>query len=386
MKKYFIICLILSLLVTGCNFEELPESTKALDIEKVPASMGWIYDLYFHRYTKVVAPNGKPIHIVAQNRITDEQMVRARGVLEHYLKDLPGSVYGADKSAVANRMADNGAILLMLNGFDIGFVPVPGQPLYEEEIQVEGHTWYIDQDYDNHRDATFEEILHLVHDYGIGVDGPNSFPGALPAYQSEIRAAQENALDNNLWGIGAEYWKIVELSNENSLSQEYLASVIDVYYGLWGAWDESATHGMYGLYVSKTRDEISTEDPMGAELMNNKFFHPYLTFNARIDADFQGTFSLCFDSDIPYTHHSRYLRYITLTGINNSNVRVNSFDNDITGNNGTNTVLFSGDFSDYTIIQDGSEVIVIDSQYDRDGTNTLRDVEHLQFDDQTIEL
>ncbi len=383
MKKYFMIGVFIC--VTGCNFEELPESTKSLGIEKVPASMGYDYVFYFHRYTKIVAPNGKPIHIVAQNRISDEQMVRARGVLQHYLNDIPGSVYGANKSVVANKMADNGAILLLLNGSDYGFVPVEGQPLYEEEIQVEGHQWYINQDFENHRDATFEEILHLVHDYGIGVDGANSLPGALPEFQFEIRTAQQNALMNNLWGIDAEDW-INELSIENSLSQEYLASLIDVYYGLWGAWQESSTHGMHGLYVSKTRDEISNEDPVGDHLMNNTFFHPYLTYNARIDADFKGTFSLFFDEEIPYTHHSQYLKNITLTGTNDSNVRVNNFDNDITGNFGINTVVFSGSYSEYTIYQDGSELTVIDIQHDRDGKNTLRDIERLKFDDQEVEL
>ncbi len=31
--------------------------------------------------------------------------------------------------------------------------------------------------------------------------------------------------------------------------------------------------------------------------MNNKFFHPYLTYNARIDANFKDTFSLRFDNE-----------------------------------------------------------------------------------------
>jgi len=207
----------------------------------------------------------------------------------------------------------------------------------------------------NQSRASFEEILHLVHDYGIGVDGPGTQAGALPEYQSEIRLAQQNALTNNIWGIDAKEWTD-ELSKENSLSQEYLAAVIDVYYGLWGAWQESPTHGMQGLYVSKTRNTITKSDPMGAELMNNKFFHPYLTYNARISADFKGTFSLRFDREIPYTHHSQYLRDITLTGINDSHVRVNGFDNEITGNNGTNTIVFPGKYSEYTIINDNKPI------------------------------
>ena len=50
----------------------------------------------------------------------------------------------------------------------------------------------------DHRDAAFEEILHLIHDMGIGVDGSNSISNpALPEYQAEIRAAQINAIYKN---------------------------------------------------------------------------------------------------------------------------------------------------------------------------------------------
>ncbi len=58
-----------------------------------------------------------------------------------------------------------------------------GQPLYQSEIQVEGHRWYIEQNYD-HRDATFEEILHLVHDTGIGVDQYERFYGGFACLSS----------------------------------------------------------------------------------------------------------------------------------------------------------------------------------------------------------
>ena len=345
-----------------------------------------------------MAPNGQSIHILAQTQITNEQMVRARNVLEHYLTNLPGSLYGSDKSAVANKMAENEAILLLLNGSDDGTNPatdIGGQPLYHDEIQVEGHPWYLNQNYE-HRDATFEEVLHLVHDYGIGVDQYPEFIGALPAFQTEIRAAQQKALSANLWGLTEEVrssqenrayvadW-ISELTEENSLSQEYLAAVIDSYYGLWGAWEENS-HGMWGLYLAKTRDEIVTKDPMGAALMNNKFFHSYLTYNARIDASFEGTFSLKFDENLPYTHHSQYLKKLTLTGNKNSNVRVNKFDNQITGNAGINTIIFSGNSSEYTINQNNPKVVVTDNQMGRDGANTLLDIEKLQFLDQTIAL
>lgn len=151
----------------------------------------------------VITPNGGAIYIVAQDDLDQEQIIRARSVLKHYLKDLPGSKYGDNKALIANKMAENGAVFLLLNGQDDGSneVDVPGQPLYKNEIQVEGHPWYVKQDYE-HRDATFEEILHLVHDYGIGVDGPYSFPRGGVQFQKKIRAVQKNAFKKKIWGWG----------------------------------------------------------------------------------------------------------------------------------------------------------------------------------------
>ncbi len=354
----------------------------------IPSDLNRVYRKNFNRYTKVTTPNGGTIHIVAQDKLTDEQIIRCRSVLEFYLSNYPGSEYGADKSAVANKMAENKAILCLLNGQDDGSNPVgnkvSGQPLYQNEIQVEGGTWYMNQNYE-HRDATFEEILHFVHDNGIGIDGANGKPGALPAYQAEIRAAQQNALSNNLWGIGQEQW-IAELTKENSLSQEYWASVVDSYYGLWGAFTESATNGMWGFYVAKTREDMPGDDPMGYALMNNKFLHPYLTYNARIDASLNGNFSLKFDASKPYTYHSRYLKDITLLGNNNNSVTVNELDNNITGNKGTNTVIFSGASSEYSVETNAGVTTVTDNTSGRDGKNTLSNIEKLQFTDKTIDL
>jgi hypothetical protein len=363
--------------------------TNDLGISVVPNSLKTTYTaaLKFDRYTKFDTPNGGQIHIIAQNEITDNQIVRSRNILQHYLTDYPDSEYGADKSGVANKMAENGATLLLLNGVDDGTnagAELNGQPLYYGEMQVEGHSWYINQNYE-YRDASFEEILHLVHDYGIGVDQNAEFYGALPEYQAEIRVAQVTAVSGNLWAWQADRadW-LAELTAENSLSQEYLASVVDTYYGLWGAFD--SVYGMWGAYISKTRDDMLTTDPQGAALMDNKFLHPYLTYNARIDESFVGSFSLRFNEDLSYTHHAQYLKDTTLTGTNDSNVIVNQLDNNISGNSGINTIVFSGQSGQYQITNENGEIKVQDLQDDRDGTNTFDAVEKLQFSDTTIEI
>ena len=120
--------------------------------------------------------------------------------------------------------------------------------------------------------------------------------------------------------------------------------------------------------------------------MDNQFFHPYLTYNARIDASFVGNFSLKFNSSLPYTNHAQYLKDITLTGTNDSNVVVNQLDNKISGNSGTNTVIFSGQLSHYQITNENGQIIVKDLQDSNDGTNTLIAIEKLQFSDSTINV
>ena len=388
MKKIvFLFIILISCSYDNSENKSIGQANPELGIENIiPLSLGKEYSVNFNRYTKVKTPDGGVIHIVAQSNLSEEQIVRSRSILEHFLENFEGSKYGNDKSELANRMARNGAILTLLNGQDDGNNPVQvtGQALYENEIQVEGGQWYINQDF-NHRDATYEEILHLVHDYGIGIDGHNSFPGVMPEFQSEIRKAQEYALKNKLWGLNANDW-INELTDENSLTQEYLAALIDSYYGLWGAWEENKTHGMWGIYVAKTRDEIKSEDINGAKLLNNKFFHPYLTYNARIDKNFNGLFSLKFDSLKPYTNHSQYLKDITLLGKNDVSVSINQLNNNITGNKGQNMVIFNGDSSDYIIDIKSEQILVTDKIFNRDGINILRDIERLKFNDQIIDI
>lgn len=408
---FFLICLF-SLSCAQTLPNDIDISTSPNGVVDLPNTVNAVWQNNgFVKYTKIVSPNGQAIHFVAQNQLSEAQIVRARNILEFFLTNVPGSEFGTDKSAVANQMAANNAILLLLNGADgQGNDPdLPGQYLFEDEIAIEGHSWYINNNFD-HRDAAFEEILHLMHDTGIGVDGPNTFPGVLPAYQTEIRAAQENAGMNNfsIWPIGADGtnpgvqdW-YNELDDENSLSQEYLASVVDSYYGFWGPWTEEPG-GMWGLYVAKTRAEIETLDPMGTSLME-QYFSPYININMDIDPSFNGLFSMTFEANQPYTHKSQYLQHCTLTGNNPAGLKGNDLYNRLTGNEannelegkkgndrlngeaGSDIAIFSGNAADYTISNQANSTIVADNFSNRDGVDTLWNMEILRFSDQDVEL
>jgi len=412
MKKIYTV-LFLTLISLSSNAQLLDTyniNTSANGVISMPYTFGAYSS--FVKYTKIQAPNGQAIHIIAQNLITDAQIVRARNILQFYLTNVPGSLYGADKTAVINKMGTNEAILMLLNGSDGGSTPPPinAQPLYQNEMAVEGHPWYTTNDY-NHRDAAYEEILHFMHDMGIGVDGTNTVPGALPAYQSEIRAAQNNADNNNyqIWPMGAQTdpsW-YNELNTENSLSQEYLASVVDSYYGFWEAWNEvgnpnSATRGMWGEYIAKTRTEIETEDPMGWAIMP-KYFSPMININMDIDPSFTGVFNMSRTTAQPYTYKSQYLQHVSLTGSNASGLKGNDTNNELNGNDANNTiegakgndridckggttdkVIFTGNYADYTFTINTDHYIVTDNTLNRDGVDTVYNCEVLKFADQEV--
>ncbi|NKB86707.1 MAG: hypothetical protein GKS06_00600 [Acidobacteria bacterium] len=368
-------------------------------IRTIPSDYAATHGEAFCKYTEVTAPNGKAITIFAQVEISNAQLIYARSVLEFFLEDVPGSLHGADKSAIANRMADNGASMLMLKGHDgehdlSALEGLRGQPLYEDETAAPGSAWYIENVFDGHRDATFEEIFHLVHDFGIGVDYEGAARGAAPEYQAAIRAAQINALDvEGLWAQDDRVsdW-IEELREEGSLTQEYIASVIDSYYGLWGPYTERPG-GMWGFYVAKTRDAIATADPRGFELMQ-MFLSPVLTFEVPLPPDFEGTFTMTFDPETPYTHKSRYLRDVTLTGSEHANLVGNELDNRLRGNAGNNvldggpgfdTAAMRGPRSDYDVtVSSTADLVLTDRVANRDGSVHLRGVEEVDFGGHTM--
>ena len=338
----------------------------------------------FTRYARVVAPNGGVIPLFAQDEISEGQLRRARNLLRFFLRDVPDTSWGLDKAEVANKMAENGAALMMPNGeHEEGNEPnLPAQPLYADETPVEGDRWFMNNNY-NHRDAAFEEIFHLVHDEGIGTDDP----GALPDYQDELDNEARAAIEDGRWGIPIDpevtEW-LEELEQENSLAQEYIASVIDSYYGLWGAWDEG-DGGMWGIYIAKTRDEESTLDPAGKTLLEH-FLPPLLTTELRLDPDLDQDFSLTFSSTELYTFKSQYFQHVTLTGSKalslqgnawDNTLRGNSADNTLDGADGEDTAVYCQTRADYTFSRNGDNLEVSGEA----GTDTLIDIEWIHFAD-----
>lgn len=385
-----------AVLLSGCNSSSQSKSTSqpttgiasqvhGISIEAVPSQFSDYSKAGYNRYVAVKAPNGKSIHILIMDRLSEYQIVKAVNVLNHYLTPVAGTKYGDkdSKRDIANAMANNGAILKLMNYHDEPRYndDLDGQPLFEEEIQVEGGDWYVRQDYEDHRDASYEEILHLVHDYGIGVlNAPEGGVTALPEFQREFNTIQKQAL-NQSYTPPEDTLK--EWQQEVSVDQEYFAAIIDSYYGLWGAYSGK---GMWDLYNVKTRSDFSTEDP-NALYITEQIFSPTLTYDAYIADTFTGTFKMRYDATVPYTHHAQYLTKLTLTGSKDTNIELNGHDNRLTGNTGINTVVVHGARSEYHIHDLGEGKIQLnDMLTDRDGMNVLINIEKIQFSDELWEL
>ena len=312
-------------------------------IVKDKSMMKGLFSIYYDKYIAYTAPNKKNIFIVASKDVTDTQVLYAYSVLSNYLN----SDNGYDMDALANKIADSGNYIVMPGGADgsssTPFFALKGQPLYYAEVAAPGSQWFMENDY-THRDATFEEILHFTHDYGIGT---TSNPGVFPTFSEEIKVATFNALpsDKALWGIeglwGSQVGEepqtnwLLELEKEGSLEQEYLASVIDSYYGLWEAYDE-VEGGMWGMYVAKGREDIYSLDTIGSELL--PYFNEYITSMITLDSSFFGDFHLSLNESLLYTYKSQYYVNVRLTGSNNINLYGNAQDNIFIGNNGDNII------------------------------------------------
>ncbi|MGD9345510.1 MAG: hypothetical protein PVH84_06580 [Candidatus Aminicenantes bacterium] len=375
-------------------------------IVTIPENVPQVFRDVFVKYTKIYAPNGKPIHILAQGGWTDDQIKKGRNVLEFILTDFPSSEFGNDKSAIANAMADRKATMVFFNtepdlrkafrGPLRGATDLSMQDLRANECPAEG-----DDDYMNHvtRDASFEEIWHLVHDYGV--------KQVLPDMVKEMRAANDLAAEKG--------WQAWPEDEPDEHPNEYVGVLIDNYYDLWtvrpklyegrdiSPEDVPAGQSHFGRYFAGSRIRMKEHDPAGYALIQ-KFFPPYLTYTPELPGNFEGAFSLNFDESMAYTYKSQHLVNVTLTGTKNADLVGNAYDNVLTGNAGDNvftggggndmidggkgkdTAVFTGPRSDYFIRIHNGDSTVTDSKTGRDGEDSLRNVEILKFSDETVEI
>ncbi len=402
MKKSFTISLLMmGFALSACQTADVAdidyEALDAIDIARsangivpLPADVGKTLNSIFVKYTKVKAPNGKPIHLMAQAGISDLQFIKAREVLIFHLTDVPGSRYGSDKSAIANRLAEVRALMPCFDTEETARAANPileateltiNDVLFARECPIEGSTEYVNNTV---RDATYEEVFHLVQGNGI-VD-------ALPAFHAEIVKAANAAGEAGMYFY----------DDNPQRPLEYIITGVDVYYGLWAHDPDGNGHAFGPEYIYNTREIMKTGDPALYELVES-FWPEYLKYDVYLDPSFEGTFSLVLDETQAYTLKSRYLVDIRLTGENSSNLLGNDQDNTFRGNTGDNiftggkgndtldggpgndTAVFTGDSSEYDIAEAGERITVTDTVEGRDGTDVLSNIENLQFRDKRID-
>jgi hypothetical protein len=342
----------------------------------------------FARYTSLTAPNGRPIHFLAQAGVSDAQLVRAREVMRFYLTDAPGTRFGEDKSRVANAMADRRATLVYFENeagsFEAQDGPLPLLPLFYQDLYaaesvVEGSAPYLENTV---RDATLEEVFHLVQGAGIR--------WALPEYQAILEDAARDAVRHRRWFTNTA-WVF-----EGSTAFEYVISVIDVFYGLWAHDPQGSGESFGGEYRFLDRAQIEEHDRPGIEALR-MFLPDTFAIDCTLDEDFSGTFSMRYDPAVSYTNKSRYLQDVRLTGSNHADLIGNELDNTLAGNAGSNqidggpgydVVVLAGARDEYELFQPpGDEPLVVtDLLAGRDGTDMLAGIECLHFSDGTLPL
>ena len=380
------------------NYEVLDNidtSTSPLGVVPLPEELGKTLNGLFAKYTKHLAPNGKPIHLFAQAGVSDLQLVRSREILKYHLTDAPGTQYGSDKTALANRMADVKATLIYTDTEIKSFAMRPIlrnselrlQDLYATESPVEGSFEYIKNEGKPGerftRDASYEEIMHLVHAKGL--------EDILPEYHQEIVEAEQAAIEAGIYKYG------------RPAPHEYIITGFDIYFGLWDHNPQGDGKSFGDEYPYHTKEEMKAGDPALYDLVE-KFWPKYLTYIAHIDPSFEGTFSTVRDENTPYTFKSQYLVNIILTGSKNTNILGNDQDNQLFGNDGNNiitggkgndiikggagddTAQFSGNYSEYKITKTDNKTVVLDTISGRDGNDELAEIEVLKFKDKEAKI
>ena len=229
---FFTVFLLAAGMLISCSQTEI-EVAASLEKIDLSGSLNGIVDIpdevpaairdIFSKYTRVVAPNGKPVHMLAQSAWEEDQIVKARNVLEYLLTDLPGSVYGDNKDAVANSMANRSATMVLFKDPEAlreGFSgPLRRVDLSMQDLRANECPWEGSEDYMNHmtRDASYEEIWHLVHDNGI--------KQVLPEMIGEMRKANDAAAKAG--------WDAYPEDEPREHPNEYVSVLIDNYLELW---------------------------------------------------------------------------------------------------------------------------------------------------------
>ena len=175
---------------------------------------------------------------------------------------------------------------------------------------------------------------------------------------------------------------------------------LESYFGLWAHDPSGDGFCGDGEYPFINREEMEIGDPLLYNIILG-FFGETWMYTPVLPSQFNSTFIMKREEDFDYSHRSKYLRNVMLSGSNPSTIIGNDYINHLYGNNGNNNfqgfmgddTIYGGDGIDRSIyIGDRNDYIVIppdytadsscqirDIQIDRDGVDDLFDIEEIQF-------
>ena len=358
-------------------------------IVQLPENIDSLFKEVADYYTHVDTPDGDIIPILAQENFSQSQIIHVRDVLNSLLKDVPGASFGNDKSNISNAIGASNAIIFLLNDeseyenssllnlYEFG---VGGQDLLATEVFPETSNEYIQS---SRRNATYEEVLHFVHNYGIKI--------AEPYMQNLIVEAMQTAIENQV------YAPLNDISPDD-YADEYFALGLECFYGIWAHDPNSDGFSGDREYSFINRLQMEQGDPALYRIIS-EYFGETWNYTPKLNLMMGASFSMQPDTSLDYTFRSQYLRNITAVGNSDLSIAGNNYSNVITGNSGDNTIapfsgsdtLFGGGGNDKAIFQgpweqyfiepilDSNSFRIIDVMYQRDGLNILHDFEEFEF-------
>ena len=385
-----------------------PESTlTAIDttggvdtIVALPASVDDRIEAVFDSYTQFTAPNGSRVHFLSQASVSDDLLIRTRGLVRQHLFDVPGTTLGADKSAAVNRAAARGATFVLyenaatydaLDADVIAFKTLFGDRLGELDastIVAEGSATYAQPS------PAFDPSIGTTARFAL-IQGISE---GIPAFQTALDAATTNAVTMSIYTPDSG-------TPTDEVDDEYLALALATYYGLFGHDPNgNQTSGLSQEYDVLDRATMQTADPLMFALIED-FFRPNHRYSAYLDPTFTGEFEMAFDVALPYTYRSQYLERVGIRTTATTRINGNDLDNILLGNTlgttfegkggtdlidakaGADVAVMSGASAEYTITDLGNGLIeIVDSVMGRDGTDQLRSVEQIMFTDMVLNL
>ena len=405
MKYLFAISFLL--LIFGCKKDFIAEKGINLDVVNaitidenqnfgvttLPSDAGTEIIKYFDKYTRVVAENGKFIHLFAPSEVTEYELARMREVLIGILSNYPNSTHGDDKSSISNFLADeNSCVMILMNAADIKKIsegillvsPIGIHPILFDQIIPEGSSGFLNT---TTVDKSMSKLMRMVLKTGIA----NTNFG----FNSEIYNASNSARNNGTWNPS----NIDTLTSLGDLGLEYISIITEVYYGKW----EQLGTVNNGEYIYSTRTTLAS-DGLGLSGIES-FFPSNIPYKVILDPSFSGDFTLTFDLATSYTLKSQYYSILDISASNCLNITGNAYSNLFTGNSLDNTfegkqgddnmdgstgfdiALFSGVRNDYLIFSTNDGIAVVqDTVPNRDGLDSLVNFERLQFTDIVIDL